>query len=119
MKNPWRSRNDNAYVLNNYAYYLSIRDIQMEKAEDMAKRAVAIEPDNSSFQDTYGWVLFKLGKYQEAREWIGKALEDKENVSGEVLEHYGDVLFRLGDITQASGILEKSTGKGWWFITSR
>jgi tetratricopeptide (TPR) repeat protein len=105
-------KSDNAYVLNNYAYYLSIRDIQLEKAETMAKKAVTIEPDNSSFQDTYGWVLYKLGRYQEAREWIGKALEDKENVSGEVLEHYGDVLFRLGDVSQALEYWKKAQVKG-------
>ncbi|MEI6456030.1 MAG: tetratricopeptide repeat protein [bacterium] len=91
----------NAYVLNNYAYYLSVNGEGLDKAEEMARKAVNLDPANSSFQDTYGWVLYKLGKYREAREWIGKAVEDKEGASGEVLEHYGDVLFKLGDTSQA------------------
>jgi tetratricopeptide (TPR) repeat protein len=103
---------DNAYVLNNYSYYLTLRNKDLPKAEQMAKQAVALEPDNSSFQDTYGWALFRSGKYKEAREWVGKALEDKENVSGEVLEHYGDILFRLDDPEGAMEYWKKAEVKG-------
>jgi len=67
-------KKDNAYVLNNYAYYLSLRGKELEKAEKMARQAVSLEPGNSSFQDTYGWVLYKIGQYKEAKEWIGKAI---------------------------------------------
>jgi tetratricopeptide (TPR) repeat protein len=91
----------NAYVLNNYSYYLSLRNANLTKAEEMSKKAVTLEPDNTSFMDTYGWVLFKLGRYAEAKEWIGKALNDKDGVSAEVMEHYGDVLFKLGDTGNA------------------
>ena len=102
----------NPYVLNNYAYYLSLGGEALDKAEQMARKAVNLEPDNSSFQDTYGWIMFKLGKYQEAREWIGKALEEKESITGEVLEHYGDVLFKLGDPDQAMEYWIKAKKKG-------
>ncbi len=103
---------NNAYVLNNYAYYLTLRGRDLEKAERMAKKAVEIEPRNSSFQDTYGWIFYKQGKYSEALEWIGKSLEDKEGVSSEVLEHYGDVLFRLGDTGRAYEYWVKAKKKG-------
>jgi len=96
-------KDDNAYVLNNYAYYLSLRGTDLDKAEKMAKKAVTLEPENASFQDTYGWVLFMQGKYKEAGEWIQKAVQNKEDPSAEVLEHYGDVLYKLDD---ASGALE-------------
>jgi len=102
----------NPYVLNNYAYYLSLSGESLDKAEQMARKAVNLEPDNSSFQDTYGWVLFKLGKYQEAHEWIGKALEDKEGASGEVLEHFGDALYKLGDPNQALEYWIRAKKKG-------
>lgn len=105
-------KDDNAYVLNNYSYYLSLRDKDLDKAEQMAKRAVGMEPDNSSFQDTYGWVLFKLGRYEEALEWIGKSLADTANASGEVLEHYGDVLFKLGKEKEALSYWNKALKKG-------
>jgi tetratricopeptide (TPR) repeat protein len=105
-------KDDNAYVLNNYSYYLSLRGKDLDKAEKMAKKAVTLEPNNSSFQDTYGWVLFKLGRYDEAKTWIAKALEDKEGVSGEVLEHYGDVLYKLGEKEKALEYWNKAKIKG-------
>jgi tetratricopeptide (TPR) repeat protein len=105
-------KSENAYVLNNYAYYLSLRSKDLDKAEKMAKKAVTLEPDNSSFQDTYGWVLFKLGRFDEAEPWIKKALDDKTGVSAEVLEHYGDVMFRLGDMNKAEEYWMKAKAKG-------
>ena len=103
---------DNAYVLNNYAYYLSLRNQELNKAENMAKKAVNLDPNNSSFQDTYGWVLYKLGRYDDARTWVGKALDDKDGVSTEVMEHYGDILFKLGDPMAALEYWEKAKAKG-------
>ena len=94
-------KDNNPYVLNNYSYYLSLRNKDLDKAEKMAKKAITLDPDNSSFEDTYGWVLYKLGRFDEAKTWISKALQDKEHSSGEVLEHYGDVLFKLGDTQNA------------------
>ena len=105
-------KDDNAFVLNNYAYYLSLNGNELEKAEKMSKKAVTIDPQNASFQDTYGWVLFKQGKYKDAGEWILKALQNKENANAEVLEHYGDVLYKLGDTTQALDYWMKAKQKG-------
>jgi len=105
-------KNDNAYVLNNYAYYLSLRNRDLDKAESMSKKAVTLDPKNSSFQDTYGWVLYKLQKYDDARTWVGKALDDKDGVSAEVMEHYGDILFKLGDTGQALEYWQKAKTKG-------
>ncbi|MEI7660603.1 MAG: tetratricopeptide repeat protein [Bacteroidota bacterium] len=103
---------DNGYVLNNYAYYLSLRGTNLDKAEKMAKKAVTLEPENASFQDTYGWVLFQLGKYGEAGEWILKAIQNKEEPSAEVLEHYGDVQYKLGNETRALDYWNKAKQKG-------
>ncbi|HNY02379.1 MAG TPA: tetratricopeptide repeat protein, partial [Bacteroidales bacterium] len=105
-------KDDNAYVLNNYAYYLSLAGNELEKAEKMAKKAVTIEPENASFQDTYGWVLFKLQRYNDAAEWILKAVNNRETPSAEVLEHYGDVLFHKGDTAGALDYWTKARDKG-------
>ena len=105
-------KSDNSYVLNNYAYYLSLRNQDLEKAETMAKKAVTLNPENASFQDTYGWVLYKLGRYDDARTWVGKALNDKDGPSSEVMEHYGDILFKLGDPDQAVEYWQKAKAKG-------
>ena len=57
---------ENSIVLNNYAYYLSLRGEELERAKKMAKKATELDPENSSNQDTYGWVLYKLGEYEQA-----------------------------------------------------
>ena len=105
-------KNDNAYVLNNYAYYLSLSGKDLEKAEKMSKKSVELEPENASFQDTYGWVLFKMGNYTDAATWILKAVNNKEAPSAEVLEHYGDVLFKLNDPSQALEYWNQAQQKG-------
>jgi len=102
----------NTYVLNNYSYYLSQRSQKLEKALEMAKKANELEPENNSFQDTYGWVFYKLGKFEDAKKWIGKAIDNGAGNNGEVLEHYGDVLYRLGDITNSLIYWEKAMKAG-------
>lgn len=87
----------NVYVLNNYAYYLSLRNKNLEKAESMSKKSNELEPNNNSYQDTYGWVLYQLKKYDDAKVWVGKAIENGGKANGTLLEHYGDILFQLGD----------------------
>ena len=105
-------KDNNPYLLNNYSYYLSLRGVELEKAEQMAAKAVAMEPENSSFQDTYGWVLYKLGRYELAKEWVEKSMADRENLSGEVLEHYGDILFQLGKKEKALRYWKQAEEKG-------
>ncbi|MDP4281537.1 MAG: tetratricopeptide repeat protein [Bacteroidota bacterium] len=107
-----QAKGDNAYVLNNYAYYLVLRNMELDKAERMAKRAVTLEPSNSSFLDTYGWVLYKMGRYADAEPWVERALEDKEEVSAEVMEHYGDIQYKLGNVTKAVEFWMKAKAKG-------
>ena len=92
---------DNAYTLNNYAYYLSVRGEQLEKAAKMAKHAVDLKPDVGTFEDTYAWVLFKQKKYTEAKTWMEKAIAHNKNKSAVLTEHYGDILFNTGDINGA------------------
>ncbi len=110
----------NVLVLNNYAYYLSLRGENLEKAEQMAKKAVEIEPDNSSYLDTYGWVLFKLGRFEEAKTWIARAIEKGES-SPVVLEHYGDVLWKLNDRKEAVKYWEQAAeaGEGSEFLEKK
>jgi tetratricopeptide (TPR) repeat protein len=111
----------NSLVLNNYAYYLSLRGENLEKAEQMAKKATELDPDNPSNQDTYGWVLYRLGRYEEARTWIGKAIENGEGSSAVVLEHCGDVLWKLGDKKEAMKYWEraKEAGEGSEFLNRK
>lgn len=90
----------NAYALNNYAYYLSLRGEKLDKAAEMSLQTNKLQPNNASFEDTYAWVLFKQKKYEEARVWIEKAINNNKN-NGVQLEHFGDILFHLDDQEQA------------------
>jgi len=92
---------ENTIVLNNYSYYLSLRSEKLDKAEQMAGKAVEMDPYNSNNLDTYAWVLYKMEKYEDALEWIKKALGNGGGDSGVVLEHYGDILYKLGKTDEA------------------
>ena len=92
---------DNAYVLNNYSYYLSMRKINLEKAKQMSAYSNKLEPDNNSFLDTYAWILFQMNDFSGAKEWQEKAIKAGGDKSGTILEHYGDILFMLGKTEEA------------------
>jgi Tfp pilus assembly protein PilF len=91
---------DDAGTLNNYAYYLSLRKEQLDKAERMSRRSNELVPGQVSYIDTYAWVLFQMGRYPEARTWMEKAIAAGAR-DGVILEHYGDILFELGEKEQA------------------
>ncbi|RYY29703.1 MAG: tetratricopeptide repeat protein, partial [Sphingobacteriaceae bacterium] len=91
---------DNAYTLNNYAYYLSLREEKLDKAAQMSRRSNELQPDNASFEDTFAWVLFKQKKYAEAKTWMEKAIKHNPKSAG-LNEHYGDVLYFLNDTDTA------------------
>jgi len=102
----------NVYALNNYAYYLSLRDENLEKAEKMSLLSNELAPGNSSFLDTYAWILFKQKKYEEARIWIEKAVKASENKSAVIIEHYGDILYHLNEKENALSNWKKALSLG-------
>ena len=91
----------NVYVLNNYSYYLSLRGEKLEKAEEMSALSNKLEPNQANYQDTYAWVLYKRGKYEEALKWLEKALSNGATNNGVILEHLGDVYYKLNDVSKA------------------
>lgn len=101
---------DNSHVLNNYSYFLSLRKEKLDKARRMASKLVKKYPDNPTFLDTYAWVLYVLGEYEEAKKHLQAALASGEE-SGVIIEHYGDVLFKLGQIDDALIQWKKAKGK--------
>ncbi|WP_313367604.1 tetratricopeptide repeat protein [Sphingobacterium mizutaii] len=98
---------NNVTVMNNAAYYLSLQKKDLEKAAEYAKKANEMEPNSGTFQDTYAWVLFQQGKYQEALVWIEKAIKNSEP-SGVLFDHYGDILIKLGKTKEALKQWEKA-----------
>jgi len=92
---------NNAIVLNNYAYYLSLRKVNLEKAKEMSLLSNNIDSTNSTYQDTYAWVLYSLNDFEGALKWILKSLKNGSESSAVVVEHYGDILFKIGKINEA------------------
>ncbi|AHM62581.1 Tetratricopeptide TPR_1 repeat-containing protein [Flammeovirgaceae bacterium 311] len=86
---------NNPYILNNYSYYLALRNDKLPQALEMSKKLVDLEPNNPNYLDTHAWVLYQLKQYDKAKSFLEKALKNADDADGTILEHYGDVLFRL------------------------
>ena len=94
-------KDDNYGCLNNYAYYLSEKGIQLDKAEQMSYRVIKAEPKNATYLDTYAWILFKQGRYTEAKIYIDQTLQCDSDTSAVLLEHAGDIYFFAGEKERA------------------
>lgn len=86
---------DYVYVLNNYAYYLSVEGRKLKKACDMSYKTVIAEPDNATYLDTYAWILHLQGKDDAAKLFFKKAMLYGGKESAVILDHYADVLYAL------------------------
>lgn len=97
---------DNLGALNNYAYYLSVGDTLLEKAEQMSYKVIKAEPENSTYLDTYAWILFQQERYSEAKIYIDQAVSHADSTENNsvIMEHAGDIYFHVGDI---DGAVEK------------
>ena len=98
---------NNANVLNNYAFYLALRKADLEKAERMSAQLIKNSPENPTYLDTHAWVLYTRGKYKEARKVIEKAIGTGKATATH-FEHYGDILYKIGDIEGAVVQWEKA-----------
>ena len=92
--------------LNNYAYYLSLKNEQLDKAEEMSYRTRRQEPENSTYLDTYAWILFMKGDYAHARTYMDKVVNPEktdqelladERLVGNLLEHAGDIYAHIDE----------------------
>lgn len=101
---------DDEHVLNNYAYYLSLAKKDLEKAKKMSEQLVKRFPKNATYLDTHAWVLFQLKDYEGAKTYMELALKYEESPSGVMLEHYGDILFLLGNSNEAIAYWKKAEG---------
>ena len=103
---------DNIGCLNNYAYYLSLKERDLEKAEQMSYKTIKAEPENATYLDTYAWILFLEGRYAEARVYIDQALQHDEEPSDVILEHAGDIHAMCGDTDKAVELWHKAVEAG-------
>jgi tetratricopeptide (TPR) repeat protein len=100
---------DNMPCLNNYAYYLSLRDEQLEKAEQMSHKTIKAEPKNATYLDTFAWILFMQKRYAEAKIYIDQALQNMDSITvggdtignAAIYEHAGDIYWYCEDPDKA------------------
>ncbi len=97
-------------VLNNYSYFLSLEKKNLDKAKTMSYKVVKRFPDNGTFLDTHAWVLFQLEDYEGAKKYMELAMKHEAEPSGVMLEHYGDILFHLGQKNEALSYWKKAEG---------
>jgi len=110
-ENALKVDSNNSYALNNYAYFLSLRKLNLDKAESMSKKSLIIEPRNPSYYDTYGWIRFQQKQYEDAKINIEKSLEMEPN-NTEVMDHLGDVYFQLNQKDKAIEIWKQARENG-------
>jgi len=91
----------NAYLLNNYAYYLTQRNTDLDKAEILSQKSIEIEPFNSTFLDTYAWIQYSKMDYQKALNYIQRSYRYGGNKNPIIIEHYGDILIKMNNNSEA------------------
>ncbi len=104
---------DNSSVLNNYAYFLAVEGRNLERALTMATHATTVTPNSSTFLDTLAWVLYRLGRYEEAKRYMQQALSLDRDNSAELALHYGDILDALGEEFMAQTYWRKALERGY------
>ena len=104
-------KDDNIGCLNNYAYYLSEKGQQLDKAEQMSYRTIKAEPKNATYLDTYAWILFMQKRYSEARIYIDQTLQCDSDSSAVLLEHAGDIYYHVGESEKAVALWQQALDK--------
>lgn len=103
---------DNIGCLNNYAYYLSEQGKDLQRAEQMSYRTIKAEPQNSTYLDTYAWILFMQERYEESKLYIDQAVQNDSTVSVVILEHAGDIHAKVGEMDKALEFWRKARDNG-------
>lgn len=104
---------DNSIVLNNYAYFLSEEGRDLENALKMAERVIELSGNHSTYLDTQAWILYKLGRYAEAKKIMQQAISLDLTDSNVLFVHYGDILYELGEYFMASVYWGKALDSGY------
>lgn len=104
----------NIYTMNNYAYYLSLEKENLRHAERLSAKTVEMEPKNSTFLDTYAWILYQQGSYSLAKFYIERAIDNLKNEeeNGVIYDHYGDILWKNGEQEKALEMWNKALEAG-------
>lgn len=103
---------ENVFILNNYSFFLAVHKRNLSRAEELSRKLIKLEPNNPTFEDTHAWVCFMQEKYDQARQLLEQALEHGGAKSPAILEHYGDVLYKLNEPDRALEYWKKAAEAG-------
>ena len=99
---------NNTLILNNYAYYLCLREERLEEAEKMSKRTLEIASEEASYYDTYAWILYKMKMYSKAKSFMIIAIEKGGDSNFVIMEHMSEILYQLGEKEESETYKNKS-----------
>ena len=110
---------NNDHVLNNYSYFLSLRKEKLPLAKEMSEKLVKKYPTESTYLDTHAWVLYMMKDYEGAKKYLEIAVLNSKN--GAIVEHYGDVIYQLGNKEKALELwkIAKNLGENSEFIDKK
>jgi tetratricopeptide (TPR) repeat protein len=100
MESALKYTPSDALILNNYAYYLAENKSSLDKAASMSAKANELQLNDASYEDTFAWICYKQAKYEMALQWIERSILH-DSKQAEALAHKGDILCKLGRITEA------------------
>ncbi|MCH7881781.1 MAG: tetratricopeptide repeat protein [Proteobacteria bacterium] len=109
IKTILKTEPDNGHALNALGFTLADQTDRYEEAYDYLKRAIAILPEDAAVIDSFGWVNYRLGKYEEAIRLLRKALERYDD--SEIAAHLGEVLWVSGAQEEAKKVWKKALQK--------
>ena len=101
-----RTEPDNAHALNALGFTLADQTDRYEEAYELLERAIEIMPDDPAIIDSWGWVHYRLGKYDEALRYLRRALARLDDP--EIAAHLGEVLWVTGDQDAARNVWQRA-----------
>ena len=104
---------ENYLVKNNYSYYLALDSVRLERAKELSYSTIVNAPENSTFLDTYAWVLFKMGDYGHAKDYAEKALVINEEKDPDIIFHYAEILYAQGKILESLKYYKLALERGY------
>lgn len=100
---------DEISCLNNYAYYLSVENKDLKRAEQMSYKTIKAEPENGTYLDTYAWILYMQERYEEAKIYIDQVMKvDSASMSATLYDHAGDIYLKTGKTKEALDFWKKA-----------
>ena len=102
VKNSPRDPN----ALNAFGYVLSNYSNNYKKAYKLIKKAIKLDPDNPAIIDSYGWILYRMGKYEEAEQELNRAYQLYKDP--EIAFHLIKVLLKTNKKERAKNIFTEA-----------